>query len=153
MPTYVKAGTAVMRSARNRENGLKYQAGQVTLCEDARIGQDAGWDVYDVMSDGQESYAYGFDLSPMPGYVDIDALSQGFDAGNYAAVYISEDLDFAKGNDKEFQENDSEAYRAAYIIGFFSSFHQDEIPSDHIDEWRAAMASHGVAMRDAGYID
>jgi hypothetical protein len=35
------------------------------LMEDARIGPEAGWDVYDVrLDDGEETAAYGFDMTP-----------------------------------------------------------------------------------------
>lgn len=53
-----------------------------------------------------------------------DEMSRAFSAGNYANAYDSTDLDdFDISNDKEHE-------RAAWILGFFSSYTLDEIGSD-----------------------
>ncbi len=67
MSTYVTKGETVTRLPRKRDpgTGLSYERGTVTMLESARIGEGAGWDVYDVLTEsGAEESAYGFDLSP-----------------------------------------------------------------------------------------
>jgi hypothetical protein len=45
--------------------GMSYKRACGVLLEDARVGADAGWDVYDIKLDsGRKSSAYGFDLEP-----------------------------------------------------------------------------------------
>lgn len=44
----------------------QHEGAIVTLLEDARIGADGGWDVYDVRLDnGTETFAHGFELFPL----------------------------------------------------------------------------------------
>lgn len=79
-------------------------------------------------------------------------LSSGFDAGNYANAYESEDLFRAMAKDSKRFEN--KAYTAAFILGFFSSYESAEIPMDVQAEHASALASdQGQAVIAAGYID
>ena len=66
---FVKAGTKVHRLPHKSKpgKGMSYGEATGTLLEDARIGPQAGWDVYDIHVPGQEDEsAYGFDLRRLP---------------------------------------------------------------------------------------
>lgn len=89
-----------------------------------------------------------------------DALSRGFDAGNYASAYVSEDLDLAReveesevdGSRTDFA-GDREAVRAfdaAFTIGFFGSCENHEVPGEHLDALLDAEAEYGPRMRVLG---
>ncbi len=83
-------------------------------------------------------------------------LSRGFDAGNHACAYKSEDLGIAWASERPLSDEDDLAdlypdeYRAAFVIGFFSSFEENEISEEHVDEWREAMLTHGPTMKANG---
>lgn len=83
--------------------------------------------------------------------IDRDTdLSHGFDAGNYANAYETQDLTagLTKHNDQ------SEAFRHAYTLGFFSSYELDEIPSDVRDQFDDAYTSEdGQRVLALGYTD
>lgn len=83
---------------------------------------------------------------------DDTLLSHGFDAGNYANAYTSEDLDEAWEIEEDGRPGnaESEHFRAAFVIGFFSSYEEHEIPEDHQDEHAAAMAERGPRLRAIG---
>lgn len=86
-----------------------------------------------------------------------DALSQGFSAGNYANAYTSNDLQAAlevlDDEPRELNGGETrEAFRAAFMIGFFSSYEDDEMSDEdreHHDEaynaWAARMMQIGIA--------
>jgi len=79
-------------------------------------------------------------------------ISQGFDAGNYASAYISQDYQtaFDRGTGKK----EHEAYCVAYILGFFSSYELHEIPFEYQDLYKSAYFSeYGKEVIKAGYID
>jgi hypothetical protein len=71
---------------------------------------------------------------------DAETLSNGFDAGNYAMAYTSTDLDRA-WSEQECKGNADPIYRAGYVVGFFSSLEEREIPSWYRKEWREALNS------------
>ena len=67
MARFAKPGTKVCVAPRTRPKGtgLSYPRGFCgRLLEDARIGPDAGWDVYDIETSRGERSAYGFDIRP-----------------------------------------------------------------------------------------
>lgn len=77
-------------------------------------------------------------------------LSHGFDAGNYASAYETEDFELAM----DALDGRSEAYCHAFVLGFFSSFELDEIPSEHQDIYMEAYFSeHGKRVLALGFID
>lgn len=76
-------------------------------------------------------------------------LSQGFDAGNFANAYETEDYDQALDALGEV----STAYRDAFTLGFFASYELHEM-GEHTDDYLEALASpHGRACVAAGYCD
>jgi hypothetical protein len=78
--------------------------------------------------------------------------SRGFDAGNFANAYVSEDYETAFAKDTGPKEH--EAYCVGFILGFFGSYELYEIPSDCLDMYMAAYFSEdGKAVVEAGYID
>lgn len=67
MSRYLRAGAKVCRGSRKmpKGKGMSYRPACGVLLEDARVGPDAGWDVYDIrLPSGKETSAYGFDLKP-----------------------------------------------------------------------------------------
>lgn len=79
-------------------------------------------------------------------------LSRGFDAGNYAAAYVS--TDYMVAFDADTGPKELEAYCAAFVLGFFSSYEVHEIPEDYREMHEAAYRSkYGAAVLEAGYID
>lgn len=84
----------------------------------------------------------------------LEALSNAFSAGNYANAYVSEDLDAAWEHEGESEPDDiianPDGYRAAFVIGFFSSYEADEIPEEHRDEWIDAYTKFGPTMKTIG---
>lgn len=69
-----------------------------------------------------------------------EAFSRGFDAGNYAYVYVNDDLNQAYDLTEEAVDGTltsaiEKAFRAGFVGGFFSSFEEDEIPEEHHEEW------------------
>ena len=77
-----------------------------------------------------------------------DSLSRGFDAGNYANAYESENL--SKAWKKRRVKQTSPAYRAAYVLGFFSSYETHEVPETYRDELIEAERTYGPRMRALG---
>ena len=76
-------------------------------------------------------------------------VSRGFDAGNYASAYTTTDLSAVAGDIP-----DSEHYRSAFILGFFSSYELHEIPGSDIETFQEAYFSEGGKMAvAAGYTD
>ena len=99
----------------------------------------------------------------MSGRYDVsesDALARGFSAGNYASAYTSENLNRAwrevkAGEDESYREYGMGAhrgaYRAAFVLGFFSSFEDNEVPREEwLDELIAAEHTYGAKMRALG---
>jgi hypothetical protein len=81
-------------------------------------------------------------------------ISRGFSAGNYAGAYISEDLDTAMEREELHWELKNEAFRHAFILGFFSSYELHEVPGSYREQYdEAYWSDHGAAVRRAGYID
>lgn len=58
------------------------------------------------------------------------AFDRGFDHGNYAAAYETDDVENAIGKAKG-------AEREGVILGFFSSYEIHEVPEDYQDRVRA----------------
>lgn len=90
-----------------------------------------------------------------------DALSKGFDSGNYANAYVSKDFAAAweaeqeeeDGSYAEFEsdEDAKRAFEAAFLIGFFGSYETHEI-HDEDEQYSLLMAEHiyGPRMRALG---
>jgi hypothetical protein len=79
-------------------------------------------------------------------------MSRGFDAGNYANAYVSENYLTAFNADTGPKEH--EAYCAGFVLGFFSSYEVDEIPGDCRDMFEHNFFSKfGQAIVEAGYCD
>lgn len=82
---------------------------------------------------------------------DLD-LSHGFDAGNYANAYETENLEVAMQGRRVFEK--SEAYRTAFILGFYSGYELHEIPGSRREEFDEAYHSDtGRRVLELGYID
>lgn len=98
--------------------------------------------------------------STSPHYADTDkiclALHRGFDAGNYGSAYTSGDLDTVWEVVEDGEQHDEcrsaapEAFRAAFVIGFFGSYEDDEVPSEHLDELLEAHRTYGAWMCELG---
>lgn len=77
-------------------------------------------------------------------------VSLGFDAGNYANAYETQDYDKAIAS---LSPNRSPAYVAAFTLGFFSTYELSEMGA-HWEAYRQAYFSEtGRACRAAGYVD
>lgn len=76
------------------------------------------------------------------------ALHRGFEAGNYDNSYVSQSLAVAKR--KRRQKVYSEAYEAAYILGFFDSYENHEIPEIYQEDVISLEKQYGDRMRKAG---
>ncbi len=110
------------------------------------IGCEVNWEDPELFCDitgARIESAYAEDLAR-----DAD-LSRGFDAGNYDAAYVSTDYETALA--KRGQR--SEAYRAAYVLGFFSSHSYDEIGSDIEAFDEVLSSSDGQRCIELGYVD
>lgn len=92
-----------------------------------------------------------------------DACSRGFSAGNYANAYETTDLETALDAldtagldlDADTRPTDPmqrEAYRAAFILGFFGSYSLDEI-GDREEYDQAYHSAAGKQCLAAGYLD
>ncbi len=78
-------------------------------------------------------------------------LSSGFDAGNHANAYDTTDLDEALA---VLSPNRSPAFLAAFVLGFYSSFEQAEVPCTHAQAFAEALASDaGRRCVELGYRD
>jgi hypothetical protein len=69
---------------------------------------------------------------------DKDCIHQGFDAGNYAAAYETEDYDVAQAA----INGTNGLYRAGHLVGFFGSYELHEIPEqwrDDVEHYRAVI--------------
>lgn len=70
--------------------------------------------------------------------------SRSWDAGNYANAYVSTDLEtaweIAEGEEEEDRPEDAPPglSRKGFVLGFFSSYEDHEIPEEHLDEALAA---------------
>lgn len=77
-------------------------------------------------------------------------LSHGFSAGNYANAYQTQDLDEVS----EVLEANGSRYRAAFILGFFSSYELHEIPADARERFDEAYHSEaGQRVLELGYTE
>jgi hypothetical protein len=77
-----------------------------------------------------------------------DELSKGFDAGNYDAAYTSTTYDAER-----VPAEASALFRAAYVLGFFSSCEASEL-GDDADTYNDALASRaGQRCVELGYVD
>jgi hypothetical protein len=80
------------------------------------------------------------------------SISRGFDAGNYANAYETQDLESAL--EMSNADEQSPEFRSAFILGFFASYELDEIPSSNREEFDDAYWSEaGKAVVAAGYCD
>lgn len=77
-----------------------------------------------------------------------DDISRGFSAGNYANAYATECLETALAG---LSMNRSDAYRAAYVLGFYSSYERHEMPDP--EAYDDAMAAVGARAKELGFID
>lgn len=82
-----------------------------------------------------------------------DILHRGFDAGNYANAYVSENYATAWRKVKKETHNQGlaskPAFKAAFIIGFFSSYETSEVGS-LAEKLIEAENEYGNAMRNIG---
>jgi len=84
-----------------------------------------------------------------------DLLSRGFDAGNYANAYVSEDYSTAfETTLGTCAEQAFDAYCVGFVLGFFATYELHEIPSDCRDMFDSAYHSdNGQAVVAAGYTE
>lgn len=66
--------------------------------------------------------------------------SRGFDAGNYANAYTTQDLARALGAPKSASERRSE-YRAAFVLGFLATYERSEMSETEREAHDAAAAT------------
>lgn len=78
------------------------------------------------------------------------ALSLGFDAGNYAAAYETTDYDTALAR---LSRDRTEAYIAAFTLGFFSSAYLNEMGQHRETYLEAYRSEYGQRCMQLGYID
>jgi hypothetical protein len=76
----------------------------------------------------------------------VDA-SHGFDAGNFANAYETEDLDTALA---KLSMNRSEIYVNAFILGFCSAQERHEMSEDMRGAYDTAMQSVGTLCQEIG---
>lgn len=79
---------------------------------------------------------------------EADMLSRGFDAGNYAEAYNGRIGLW--GNLRKQKERGNAAFKAAFIIGYYGSYEDHEIPGSDLDEYLSAKASYGSKMKRQG---
>jgi hypothetical protein len=87
-----------------------------------------------------------------------DEVSRGYDAGNYANAYVSEDLEAALAQEveekAEEREELSEEFRHAFILGFFASYMLEEIPLSNREEYDLAyFSAAGKQALACGYFE
>lgn len=75
-----------------------------------------------------------------------DNISRGFDAGNYANAYETTDYDSAIAR---LSPNRSAEYVAAFTLGFFSSYEENEIGSD-LETYLEALQLVGARAKELG---
>lgn len=81
-----------------------------------------------------------------------EALHRGYEAGNYASAYVSENYTVARqrrGNN-EYLSAWRNAYDAAFLLDFFSTYETHEIPYAHRADVVSAEYRWGPKMRKAG---
>lgn len=87
-----------------------------------------------------------------------DALSRGFDAGNCAAYGDPSGYGFSQYMEKGLRSHRSDesfmahprAYKAAYLLGFYSSFETREIPREVRAKVLSAHRRYAKKMRALG---
>lgn len=74
-----------------------------------------------------------------------DLFDLGYDAGNYANAYSDTDLDAAWDvmEDGDRPVN-NKAFRAGFILGFFSSYENTEVPEEYLEEFVNAGKSNDL---------
>ena len=84
------------------------------------------------------------------------SLSRGFDAGNFANAYTSEDFG-ARSVQTELtralfvrRAREQEAFRAGFVLGFFASYEDHEIPSEHFESFEEARSEWADHARSIG---
>jgi hypothetical protein len=80
------------------------------------------------------------------------AASNGFDAGNYANAYEGSDLSEALEYHGLDDRPETDTYRAAFILGFFSSYELHEI-GDREEYDAAYFSDAGQHVIASGYCD
>ena len=74
---------------------------------------------------------------PLPG-LKTGSFERGYDAGNYANAYETENLESAlqaEGYDDDMPLSVRRfRFREGFVLGFFSSYELDEIPDEHREE-------------------
>lgn len=81
-----------------------------------------------------------------------DAVSRGFSAGNFAECYVSRNLETALEQEERADQNPD--FRAAFILGFFSSYSLEEIPVSAREEYDNAYFSEaGLQAIAVGYFE
>jgi hypothetical protein len=75
-----------------------------------------------------------------------DAFSRGFDNGNYACAYETEDFEahFERltPHAREYRNKAPEAFAAGALLGFFSSFELNEIPEEYRERVAELRSAH-----------
>ena len=77
------------------------------------------------------------------------AASRGFDSGNYANAYVSTDFDESWWNDEDDEFKGNPLYRAGFVVGFYSSYEDHEVPGDNLDELETARGLLSIEKDDA----
>ncbi len=77
-------------------------------------------------------------------------LSLGFDAGNYASAYETQNYSKAIAR---LSMNRSDAYQVAFTLGFFSSYEPDEMGEDEYTYLDAYHSTYGQRCVELGYVD
>lgn len=80
-----------------------------------------------------------------------EELHRGFDRGNFANAYETEDYSTVRGR---LPSESSQAYVAAFTLGFFSSYEYHEIPADAQEAYlEAYQSAAGARCLELGFID
>ena len=76
----------------------------------------------------------------------LETIHEGYEAGNYANAYETQDLDVASEQHKLYTKN--ELYCSGFVLGFYSSYELHEVPCEHRDEIEANRAYLASVLGD-----
>ena len=130
---------------------MQEQTKQCRDCDGHGMRNPLGWIAY---NDDPCATCSGTGRVPFLSTDDRIQLSRGFSAGDYANAYETTDLESALAHLDEETDDYTEAYRTAFVIGFFASYALHEIPSDARDTFdERYWSQYGRAVVAAGYCD
>lgn len=87
-----------------------------------------------------------------------EALDRGYDAGNYAHAYQSNDLDTSFEVAEDFELNDPyrepfpREFRAGFVLGFFSSYEVEELDGEDLEAFQDAVSAFPDFAKEVGAV-